>query len=305
MLKKADLSGALCLHHKPGFLTKASLWKLNCAVLVCGKRWARLGPLSVEGFGKRCDQQPWTNLTTVTSNQSMFSAARRAEPCSSMFLGSPCLSSKPVSMCTAAWWQVRAVGVRFWLRQCGDAHVEVPADQDLCPWPTQLCWQKLPFRLMTISFELQEKIQPEGLNTRPLTRLLSEFKYPQSTYSVNVWFIAIAASCCLYCLKKKNQSCVIEDVIVQACCCWHYFDGLGGVCFWPGSTAYEILCWQTKEIRTESHLKINNEKLQCLRRVIHLDCILSTWYASVKLFKCSIQTHSIVENNSEKGTVNH
>lgn len=59
MLKKADLSGALCLHHKPGFLMKASLWKLSCAVLVCGKRWARLGPLSVEeGFGKRCDQQP-------------------------------------------------------------------------------------------------------------------------------------------------------------------------------------------------------------------------------------------------------
>lgn len=104
MLKKADLSGALCLHHKPGFLMKASLWKLSCAVLVCGKRWARLGPLSVEeGFGKRCDQQPWTNLTTVTSNQSVFSTAWRAQPCSSMFLGSPCLSSKPVSVCAAAW----------------------------------------------------------------------------------------------------------------------------------------------------------------------------------------------------------
>lgn len=173
-----------------------------------------------------------------------------------------------------------------------------------CACPTQLCWQKLPFRLMTISFELQEKIQPEGLNTRPLTHLLSEFKNPQLTYSVNVWFYC--NSCILSSLLLKEEK---PKLCCRRCgrpsCCWHYFDGLGGVCFWPGSTAYEILCWQTKEIRTESHLKINNEKLQCLRRVIHLDCILSTWYASVKLFKCSIQTHSIVENNSEKGTVNH
>lgn len=29
-------------------------------------------------------------------------------------------------------------------------------------------------------------------------------------------FIATAASCLLYCLKKKNQSCVVEDVVVQA-----------------------------------------------------------------------------------------
>lgn len=59
MFKKVDWSGALCLHHKPGFLMKASLWKLSCAVLVCGKRWVHLGPLSMEEeFGKHCDQQP-------------------------------------------------------------------------------------------------------------------------------------------------------------------------------------------------------------------------------------------------------
>lgn len=117
-------------------------------------------------------------------------------------------------------------------------------------------------------------------------------------------FIATAASCLLYCLKKKNQSCVVEDVVVQAVA-GTTLTVSGEFASDPGATAYEILCWQMKEIRTESHLKINDEKLRRLRRVIHLDCILSTWYTSVKLFKCSIQTHSIVENNSEKGTVNH
>lgn len=57
-----------------------------------------------------------------------------------------------------------------------------------------------------------------------------------------------------------------------------------------------------KEIRTESHLKLNNEMLLHLRRVLRLDYVLSTWYTSVKLFKCSIQIHSIVGNNSEKET---
>lgn len=117
---------------------------------------------------------------------------------------------------------------------CGGTCWDTAADQELCLCPAQPCWQKLPFRLMTISLQLQEKIQPEGLNTRPLTRLLSEFKYPQSTYSVNVWF---------YCDSCILSSLLLKEKKAKLCCRKCVLCDPGGL----PSLLLLVLVWRSQE----------------------------------------------------------